>query len=69
MKLYQRAPTEPRVRFNEFKEIFNLTEYTARNLVRIRTFPSIKLGSRYYIDVDRAVEWFKKNEEKGVKFQ
>ena len=60
---------ERRVRFKEFKEMFGLNEYTARNLVRIGTFPSVKLGSRYYIDVDRAVEWFKKKEtsKRGVK--
>jgi len=60
---------EQRVRFNEFKELFGLNEYTARNLVRIRDFPSVRLGSRYYVDVVRAEEWFKKKESVGVKLR
>jgi hypothetical protein len=53
---------EQRVSVRKFKELFGLKEYTARNLVRIADFPSVKLGSRYYVDVPRAIEWFKKRE-------
>ena len=53
---------EQRVKFKEFKELFGFNEYTARNLVRIADFPSVKLGRRYYVDVQRAIEWFKKRE-------
>ena len=53
---------EQRVSVRKFKELFGLNEYTARNLVRIADFPSVKLGSRYYVDVQRVIEWFKKRE-------
>jgi len=53
---------EQRVSVKEFMQMFGFNEYTARNLVRIADFPSIKIGNRFYIDVPRAVEWFRKKE-------
>lgn len=53
---------EQRVSVKEFMQIFGFKEYTARNLTRIADFPSIKIGNKFYIDVPRAREWFKKKE-------
>jgi len=53
---------EKRVSVKEFMRIFGLTYYTAYNIVRIVDFPSVKLGRKYYVDVQRAIEWFKKRE-------
>lgn len=59
---------EKRVSVKEFRDYFGLNDYTARNLVRIRDFPSVRLGWRYYVDIQRAEEWFKKKETQGVKW-
>lgn len=58
-----------RLSTEQFAEEFGFKRHTAYNLCRVRSFPCVKIGNKNYIDADRAREWLKNQESKGVKFQ
>lgn len=41
----------------EFRSMYCISTEKAYELARLRNFPSIKVGKRYYINKDKALEW------------
>ena len=41
----------------EFRAIYRISTEKAYELVKLRNFPSIKVGKRYYVNKDKAYEW------------
>lgn len=41
----------------EFRSIYCISTEKAYELARLRNFPSLKVGKRYYINKDKALEW------------
>lgn len=41
----------------EFRSLCCISTEKAYELARLRNFPSIKIGKRYYINQDKAFEW------------
>ena len=41
----------------EFRAIYHISTEKAYELVRLRNFPSLKVGKRYYINKDKILEW------------
>ena len=41
----------------EFRAIYHISTEKAYELARLRNFPSLKVGKRYYINKDKALEW------------
>lgn len=41
----------------EFRAIYCISTEKAYNLVKLRNFPSIKIGKRYYVNKDKVHEW------------
>lgn len=41
----------------EFRSICHISTERAYELARLRNFPSLKVGKRYYINKDKAIEW------------
>ena len=41
----------------EFRAIYCKNKEKAYSLVKLRNFPSIKIGKRYYVNKDKVHEW------------
>lgn len=41
----------------EFRSMYCISTKKAYELVRLRNFPSLKVGKRYYINKDKVLEW------------
>ena len=41
----------------EFRAIYRISTEKAYELARLRNFPSLKVGKRYYINKDKVLEW------------
>ena len=41
----------------EFRSMYCISTEKAYELVRLRNFPSLKFGKRYYINKDKVLEW------------
>ena len=41
----------------EFRAIYHISTEKAYELARLRNFPSIKVGKRYYVNKDKVHEW------------
>ena len=41
----------------EFRSMYCISTEKAYELVRLRNFPSLKVGKRYYINKDKVLEW------------
>lgn len=51
----------------EYMKITGFKRNKVYKLCHIESFPSVKIGRDYFIDFQRAEEWLKKMEAKGVK--
>lgn len=45
---------------SELREYLHINNQKAYELVRQRSFPSFKIGSRYYINKEKIPEWIEK---------
>ena len=45
------------ITIKEFRAIYCISTEKAYELARLRNFPSLKVGKRYYINKDKALEW------------
>ena len=41
----------------EFRSMYCISTEKDYELVRLRNFPSLKVGKRYYINKDKVLEW------------
>lgn len=41
----------------EFRSLCHISTEKAYELARLKNFPSIKVGNRFYINKDKAIEW------------
>ena len=48
----------------ELKEYLHCNDNTAYELVKRRDFPSFRINSRYYINIDKFIEWMEKESKK-----
>lgn len=46
----------------EFREYLHISHEKAYQLVKMRSFPSIRIGNRYYVNKERLIQWLEKQE-------
>lgn len=46
----------------EFREYLHISNKEAYRLVKLRSFPSVKIGNKYLINKDRLPKWLAKQE-------
>lgn len=51
---------------DELKKRLGVSREVAYRLMRSESFPSMRLGARYYVDEDRLEEWLKKMAHKDI---
>lgn len=44
----------------EFRDYMQIGNERAYNLVKMRSFPSIKIGNKFYVNKDELPKWFEK---------
>lgn len=49
------------VTIKEFSKLTGLKEYSIRTIIKINGFPAIKIGVKYMVLVDEAMEWLRLN--------
>lgn len=54
----------PHISVKQLKAYLHCNDNTAYELVKRRDFPSFKIGARYYILVDKFIEWMEKESKK-----
>lgn len=54
------------LRADDLRKRLGVSREVAYRLMRSESFPSMRLGTRYYVDEDRLEEWLKKSAHKEI---